>query len=97
MPVALALDELNEALLFEQVQVALDGPRASGEPSGEGLHTGPAQAGPVVGVVCEGAVGRDNLRGNPRQNQVVNLGYTGKSRSHRHDQPPKGIATGPPW
>lgn len=97
MPVALALDELDEALLLEQVQVALDGPRAARETLGEGLHAGPAEAGFVVGVVCEGAVGGDHLCGYSRQDQVAYLRYTGESGSNRHDQPPEGLATGPPW
>ena len=88
VPVALALDELYEALLLEQMQVALYGPGASGEPSSEGLHARPAQAGLVVRVIGEGAVGGDHLRGHPRQDQVVYLGYTGKPRTHRHNQPP---------
>jgi hypothetical protein len=47
------------------VQVTLDCPRASGEPSGKGLHARPAQAGLVVRVISECAVGRDNLRWYP--------------------------------
>jgi len=91
VPVALALDELYEALLLQEVQVTLYGPGASGEPSGQGLHTRPAQASLVVGVVCEGAVGGDHLRGDPRQDQVVDLGYPGKPRTHRHGQPPRVV------
>jgi hypothetical protein len=79
------------------VQVALYGSWASGEPSSQSLHARPAQAGLVVGVVRQGAVGGDHLGGDPRQDQVVNLGYAGKSGLHRHDQPPRGLATGPPW
>jgi hypothetical protein len=74
VPVALALDELDQALLLEQMQVALDSSRASGEPSSQGLHARPAQAALVVRVVREGAVGGDNLGGDPRQDQVVDLG-----------------------
>jgi hypothetical protein len=44
MPIAFALDELDEALLLQEVQVALDSPRASGEPPRQGLHAGPAEA-----------------------------------------------------
>ncbi len=46
--IPLALDELDETLLFKQVEVTLDGPRTSGEPIGQGLHTRPAQAGLVI-------------------------------------------------
>ena len=67
VPVAPALDELYETLLLQEVQVTLDRPGASGEPSSEGLHARPAQAGLVVGVIGEGAVGGDHLRGDPRQ------------------------------
>src|SRR5215210_1855811 len=84
VPVAFALHELHEAPFLEQVQVALDGPRTSGETTGEGLHTRPAEAGLVVGVISEGAVGGNYLRGYPSQDQVVDLGYTGKPRLHRH-------------
>jgi hypothetical protein len=27
----------------------------------------------------------------------VDLGYTGELALRRHDQPPRGLATGPPW
>ncbi len=97
MPIAPALDELYESPLLEEVKVSLDGSGASGEPSGQGLHARPAEAGLVVGVICEGAVGRDHLRGNPREYQIAYLGYARKSGSHRHDQPPRGFATGPHW
>src|SRR5215217_6701501 len=59
MPVALALHKLYEAPLLEKMQVALDRPWASGEPPGQGIHAGPAQARLVVGVIGEGAVGGD--------------------------------------
>ena len=88
VPIALALHELDQALLLQEVQVALDGPWASGETSGQGLHAWPAQAGLVVGEIGEGAVGGYHLRGNACQDQVVDLGYTGKPRTHRHRQPP---------
>src|SRR5215212_502902 len=97
VPVALALDELDEALLLEEVQVALNRPRAARETLGQGLHARPAQASLVVRVVCEGAVGGDHFSGDPRHDQVVYLGYSRESGPNRHDQPPRGFATGPPW
>src|SRR5829696_9301023 len=97
VPVAPALDELDQALLLQEVQVTLDRPGASGEPPCQGLHARPAQSGLVVRVIGEGAVGGYHLRGHPRQDQVVDLGYAGESGSNRHDQPPRGRATGPPW
>jgi hypothetical protein len=48
VPIALALYELNEALFLEQMQVALDSSRTSGETFGQCLHARPAQAGLVV-------------------------------------------------
>jgi hypothetical protein len=48
VPVALALDKLYEALLLQEMQVTLDGPRASRKTAGEGLHARPAQARLIV-------------------------------------------------
>ena len=79
MPIAFALDELDKALLLQEVQVALDGPGAARKPLGECLHARPAQAGLVVRVVCEGAVGGDDLCGDSCQDQVLNLGYARES------------------
>src|SRR5215213_9421562 len=84
VPVALALHKLYEAPLLEKVQVALDGPWASGEPPGQGIHAGPAQARLVVGVIGEGAVGGDRLCRDPGEHEVTDLGDTGKFRSDRH-------------
>ena len=78
VPVALALHKLYEAPLLEKVQVALDRPGASGEPPGQGIHAGPAQARLVVGVIGEGAVGWDHLCRDPGEYQVTNLRDTGK-------------------
>src|SRR5215210_4287280 len=96
-PVAPALDELHQAPLLEQVQVALDRPGAPGEPPGEGLHPRPAQAALVVGVVGQGAVGGYRLGGDPRHDQVVYLRDSGEPCSHRHRQPPHGRAAGALW
>ena len=79
VPVALTLHELYKVPLLEKVQVALDRPGAAREAPGQGLHAGPAQAGLVVRVVCEGAVGGDHLRGDSCQDQVLNLGYARES------------------
>ena len=84
VPVALALDKLDEALLLEEVQVALDGSGGAGKPSSQGLHPRPAEASLVVGVVGEGCVGGDDLGWHPRQNEVLDLRDTGESGSDRH-------------
>jgi hypothetical protein len=77
-PQSATLDELYEAKLFEQVQVPLDGPYRSAQGFGQGLHLGPAQAGLVVCVVGEGAVGGDCLRGDSGLYEVAHLGYARK-------------------
>ena len=43
VPVALAFDKLDQALLLQEVQVALDGPWASGETLAKRLHARPAE------------------------------------------------------
>ncbi len=53
----------------------LDRAYRSAKGLGEGLHLGPAQAGLVVGVVCEGAVGGDRLCRDPGLYEVAHLGY----------------------
>ena len=68
--------------------MALDGPGASGEPLGQGLHTRPAQAGSVVRVIGEGAVGGDRLRGDPREYEIAYLRDPSKSGLHRHKNLP---------
>lgn len=50
--IPLSLHELDQTQLLEEVKVSLDGPGTPGEPPGQGLHAGPAEAGLVVGVVC---------------------------------------------
>ncbi len=71
--------------------MTLDRPGASGEPSSESLHARPAQAGLVVGVICEGTVGGDHLRGHPREYEIAYLGDASKSGLHRHNQPPRVV------
>ncbi len=84
VPVALALHELHEPLLLQEVQMALDGSRTSGEALGERLHARPAEARSVVRVIGERAIGGDHLGRNPREHEVAHLRYKGKSGSHRH-------------
>ena len=62
----------------------LDGADRTSQDPGEGLHLGPAEAGFIVGVVAEGAVGGDRFGRDPGLDQVVDLGYTGKSRLRWH-------------
>jgi hypothetical protein len=72
------LDELDQAELLQHMQVPLDGPYRTAQGPGQGLHLGPAQAGLVVGVVCEGAVGGDRLCRDSGQDQIAHLWYAGK-------------------
>src|SRR5215211_4700173 len=74
VPVALALHKLYEAPLLEKVQVALDRPGASGEPTRQGIHAGPAQPRLVVGVIGEGAVGGITSVGTPASTRSLILG-----------------------
>src|ERR671913_57614 len=60
------------------MEVPLDGPNRAAQGLGEGLHLGPAQPCFVVGVVGEGAVGRDGLGGDSGVGEVLDLGDTGK-------------------
>ena len=69
------LDELYEAKFFEEVQVPLYGPHGPAQGLGEGFHLGPAEAGLVVGVVGEGAVGGYRLSRYPGLYEGAHLGY----------------------
>src|SRR5215218_7022397 len=60
------------------MEVPLDGPNRPAQGLGQGLHLGPAQATLVVGVVGEGAVGRDSLGRNSGVGEVLDLRDTGK-------------------
>jgi hypothetical protein len=80
------LDELYEAQFLEQVQVPLYGPHGPAQGLGEGLHPGPAEAGLVVGVVGEGAVGGYRLCRDPGLCEVAHLGYARKLGLRWHDR-----------
>ena len=56
----------------------LDRPDRETQDSSQGLHLRPAQARLVVGVVGEGAVCGDHLRGDPGLHEVAHLGYARK-------------------
>src|SRR5918994_542415 len=56
----------------------LNGPNRPAQCFGQGLHLGPAQPRLIVGVVGEGAVGRDGLGGDSGVGEVLDLGDTGK-------------------
>src|SRR5215210_6880905 len=60
------------------MEVPLDGAYRTAQGLGKGLHLGPAQATLVVGVVGEGAVGRDRLGWDPGVGEVLDLRDTGK-------------------
>src|SRR5918997_5405748 len=60
------------------MEVPLDGACRPTQGLGQGLHLGPAQATLVVGVVSEGAVGRDGLGRNSGVGEVLDLGDTGE-------------------
>src|SRR5918993_3125636 len=60
------------------MEVPLDGAYRAAQCLGQGLHLGPAQATLVVGVVGEGAVGRDRLGGDSGEDEGLDLGDTGK-------------------
>src|SRR5918997_1803723 len=55
------------------MEVPLDGPNRPAQCFGQGLHLGPAQATLVVGVVGEGAVGRDGLGGDSGVGEVLDF------------------------
>src|SRR5918994_7497891 len=74
-PQASALDELYEAKLLEQVEVPLDRAHRPAQGLSQGLHLGPAEAGLVVGVVGERAVGWDRLGRDSGLYEVPHLGY----------------------
>src|SRR5829696_4343431 len=61
------------------MEVPLDGPHRPTQSLGQGLHLGPAQPTLVVGVVREGAVGRDRLGGDSGEDEGLDLRDTGKS------------------
>ena len=85
-PQAAALDELYEAKLLEEVEVPLYGPHRSAQGLCQGFHLGPAQAGLVVGVVGEGAVGGDRLCRDSGLYEVTHLGYACKLGLRWHDR-----------
>src|SRR5918994_4121423 len=60
------------------MEVPLDGPNRAAQCLGQCLHLGPAQPCLVVGIVGEGAVGRDRLSGDSGVGEVLDLGDTGK-------------------
>src|SRR5215212_6714949 len=60
------------------MEVPLDGAYRAAQCLGQGLHLGPAQATLVVGVVSEGAVGRDGLGRDSGVGEVLDLRYAGK-------------------
>src|SRR5918995_5038438 len=60
------------------MEVPLDGAHRPTQCLGQGLHLGPAQATLVVGVVGEGAVGRDGLGGDSGEDEGLDLGDTGE-------------------
>src|SRR5215212_10154892 len=60
------------------MEVALDGAYGTAQGFGQGLHLGPAQATLVVGVVREGAVGRDRLGRDSGEDEGFDLGDTGE-------------------
>src|SRR5829696_4458613 len=60
------------------MEVPLDGPNRPAQCLGQGLHLGPAQATLVVGVIGEGAVGRDRLGGDSGEDEGLDLRDTGK-------------------
>src|SRR5829696_4597458 len=66
------------------MEVPLDGPHRPTQSLGQGLHLGPAQPTLVVGVVREGAVGRDRLGGVSGEDEGLDLRDTGEFWLLRH-------------
>src|SRR5215212_7896935 len=66
------------------MEVALDGAYGTAQGFGQGLHLGPAQATLVVGVVGEGAVGRDRLGRDSGEDEGFDLGDSGEFGLLRH-------------
>src|SRR5215212_5840720 len=60
------------------MEVPLDGACGTAQGVGEGLHLGPAQATLVVGVIGEGAVGRDRLGWDSGEDEGLDLRDTGE-------------------
>src|SRR5918997_7084063 len=83
-PQAPALDKLYEAQVLKEVEVPLDGADRAAQGVGQGLHLGPAQAGLVVGVVGDGAVGGDRLCRDSGLYEVAHLGYARELRLWWH-------------
>src|SRR5215212_531131 len=81
--IAPPFDELDQAPLPEEVQVALDRTDGAPQRGGQGLHLRPAQARLIVRVVGQRAVGRDDLRGHAGRDEFVNLWDLGESCRHR--------------
>src|SRR5215204_4078461 len=70
------------------MEVPLDGTHRPSQCLGQGLHLGPAQTTLVVGVICEGAVGRDRLGGDSVVDEGLDLRDTRKLGLLRHQPPP---------
>src|SRR5215218_4366398 len=70
------------------MEVPLDGTHRPSQCLGQGLHLGPAQTTLVVGVICEGAVGRDRLGGDSGEDEGLDLRDTRKLGLLRHQPPP---------
>src|SRR5215217_9447557 len=70
------------------MEVPLDGTHRPSQCLGQGLHLGPAQTTLVVGVICEGAVGRDRLGGDTGEDEGLDLRNTRKLGLLRHQPPP---------
>src|SRR5215203_4743440 len=76
------------------MEVALDGAHGAAQGFGQGLHLGPAQTTLVVGVISEGAVGRDRLGGDSGEDEGLDLRDTGKSGLLWHRRLLKDYAAG---
>src|SRR5215217_1420125 len=70
------------------MEVALDGTHGATQSLGQGLHLGPAQTTLVVAVVSEGTICRDRLGRDSGEDEVLDLGDSGKSGLLWHRPPP---------
>src|SRR5215204_3198957 len=67
------------------MEVPLHGAHGAAQCLGQGLHLGPAQTTLIVGVISEGTICRDCLGRDTGEDEVADLGDSGKSGllSHR--------------
>ena len=75
---AASFDKLDKPQVLKQMQLALNGSDRTIQRLGKGLHLRPAEACFVVGVICQGTVGRDRLSWDSGCDKLLSLWDSGK-------------------